>query len=457
MDLADYLAMGHIQTGGRIVLSRGFKFEPGISRQDRDKILERFTSPREFSDFFWAESLQAVRDRNSKTLLETLEKLKGFRHGFTHSDPTLKKFLSEFPIFFSRMTETDAIKTMDALYHIGIKDVEFWGAIYDHLRRSMEYYSYGALLRAFNIWEDNGLFGYKMELEEPYQRNFFNKTKAVLKQLTAEDTVLAGFLLESWGIPIDPIYERILKIDFPNLNSNKVISLNTYPKLLWLMANKGQIEDMDKYQHVVDQLPILMTIAYEQFLQNYELSDAYDHDMGVFDPLHWRSVGYYSKSYDKLGLSKDPNAMLVLEEAIYRKHECQVVDFPGGLDILANHMTNLKATERVKIYQMWSAQLEKEPSTISGQLRPDTLSDLISKLSQEMVLGELNYSDIAVLFLKVTAMLRNAEFDGQIFEMHDQQKEQLIADLEMVSAQIADGLIPPADIAETVSYIKNLI
>lgn len=384
-------------------------------------------------------------------------KLKGFRHGFTHSDPTLKKFMGEFPLFFSKMTEADAVKCMDALYHIGIKDVEFWGAIYDHLRRSLEYYSFGALLRAFNIWEDNGLFGYKMELEEPYKRSMFNKTKAVLKQLTAEDTVLAAFLLQSWGIPIDPLYERILLIDFPNLNSNKVISLNTYPKLLCLLSNRDTPEEYEKCQHVIDQLPILMTVAYEQFLQNYELSDAFDHDLGVYDPLHWRSLGYYSKCYSKLGLSDDANAMLVLEEAIYRKHECQIIDFPSGIDILSDHLTKLKGTERVKIFQMWSAQMEKETNTISGQLRPETLFHLVDKVCKEISLGELNYADTVVLFLKVASLIRNGEFDGQIFEMEPQQKEDLIGIFENLKGQIADGLIPPAEITETVTYIQNML
>ena len=117
------------------------------------------------------------------------------------------------------MPEVDFVKQTEHFYHIGIKDQLLMASVCDHIRRNFDYFSYNGLLLSLAHWQDGGMYGHKLVLENQYKRNFFDKTRQVMKRLNAEDLVLSAFMLSRWQVNVEPLMEKVMLLDYDNLNS----------------------------------------------------------------------------------------------------------------------------------------------------------------------------------------------------------------------------------------------
>ena len=382
-----------------------------FSASEDDK-LERFLTHKEFSDYRWGKCVESINRNNPKDLLFQLEKLRGLRLGFTHSDPAYIKFRNLFPEYLSKLSEQQMTSCYESLFHIGIKDPLLAEELYDFIRRSFEYLSFNGLLKSMVYWEDTGLFGYKMLVEDQFKVSFFNKVRGLYKKMNLEDLVLSAFVLDCWEVPIDPLISMIKQLNFDNLNSNKTFSVNAYPKLVYLLM---KYEDHENARKVLDQVSILMSLSYEQQLQSFELSDSFQLDIGVYDPLHWKSIGLYVQTILALGLDSR-ETFLYVEEAIQRKYECQLCDFTDCGMILKGTIHKMEGSERVKVVQMVNNLIHKEPENVPAQLTPAKFIELIEIVILELRYQELNRKELATLLSCLLDLVVKEEFDSHLEE-----------------------------------------
>jgi len=369
---------------------------------------------KEFSDYRFENSVAAMKTKDNKKLLHHMEKLRGLRLGFTLHDPMYLKFREHLiqHIQSQRLDEQEHSKCLENLFHIGIKDPELSQVIFADIKANFDYFSFNALLRSVTFWQDLDMYGERLLIQESLKKRFFSKVKAVYRKFSQEDLAQTAFVLDGWNVPIDPLMDLMKQIDYDELNSKKSFSLNTYPKVLSLLARHNLEKEALK---VMDQFPVLSSLAYEQNLQDFELSDAYQMDIGVYDPLHWRSIGLYTQAI--LALKLDSRDMMnYIEEAIARKFECQLCDLSEAVDILKGSQASMLPANRVMVIQMLNNLIHKEPDHIPYQLTPQKLIDLVQTLADEIKLEEISAREVYLVLNRLLELLLEERFDAQLEE-----------------------------------------
>lgn len=414
----------------------GFCLHRSFSAQN----VEAFLSPKEFSDFRWDRVLVALRGNDFQNMLKELNQMKGLRQGFTLRDSKYVKFAAEFPDKLKKMNPLEIEGTLEVLYQIGIKDIDLYGDIYDFIRKKFDSFSFNTLLHALSLWDDHDMFGYRMVLEDELKIKFLNKTKALLPKLTAEDLVICAYMLDSWGAPIHPLIERIKDLDYDNMNSKKTVSVNTFPKLVHLLCKYNLEEDAMK---ILEMVPILTTVTYEQMVQSFELNEAYQRDVGVYDPLHWKSIALYAEALRHCDMNT-PAMMHYIETAIERKMEVQILDFTNGPAIIYGQENCIRPMYRLMIFQMLNIVIQKEKEFVTYQLSPQKLLLCFKMLRNELNLAELSNYEMGTLFNEMTKLLVDGEFDGQL-EDDPKLEEELKEVFESIAENDTLALKAPLD------------
>ena len=402
---------------------------------------------REFSDYRFESSVKAMRVKDTKKFLFHLEKLRGLRLGFTLHDPLYLKFREEFIQLLQMqiLNEREFANCLESLFHIGIKDPELSQAIFAYIRMNIEYFSFNTLLRGVVFWQDLDMFGDGLLIDDSLKKNFFQKAKSVHKKFSLEDLVEVAFVLDGWDAPIDPLLARLKEFNFDFVNSKNPFSLNTFPKALSLLVKHQQEKEALK---MMDEYSVVTSVAYEQLLQNYELSDAFHMDIGVYDPLHWRSVGLYTQAVLALEL-ESRDTMTYIEEAIQRKFECQLCDFSEAVDILKGAQEAILPVHRVKVFQMLNNIAHKEPDLIQFQLTPQKLLDLLQILVEELKLSEVSGRELYMLLNRLLELLVEDRFDAQL------EEDGRWAQLKEVLLQVPDH--PDIFLQQSLAYVSRKI
>ena len=398
-------------TRSRLGMTRSFSSP--FDHQDDDALISM--NVKQLNDYRWRQCVDAMRSNDKAVFDSSLYHLRGLRQGMTHMSSTYMKFAGMLESYLPKLTEAERSKAIDHLYHIGIKDPQLWKEIYRFIRQNFEYDSYNALVSGLTVWTDNDLYGHKLLLEDSYKKSFLDKTRSLLKKMSPEDLVRAAYIADSWNVEIEPLIEKLRFLDYDNMNSKKILSLNTYPKLAYLMAKHNS---PDKTARILEMISISTTVAYDQVLQGYELNSPHDFNIGVHDPLHWKSIGLYARS---MILSKIVYREYTqyLDDAISRKAEVQVCDISDGTKILRDMREVIGPANRVKIVQMMNRVATQEPELIAVQLTPERLYDLMYILTDEARHEQLSTGELRGLTSAIGKMILDGDFDGHLADMHE--------------------------------------
>ena len=397
--------------------SRAFKGAPlrrfSMAPDDIEEETLGLMNARQLSDYHFERATRSIVEGKTSALDRELEKLRGLRLGFSHQDSTYKKFALEFADYLPKMNEVERAKMLEHLYQIGIKDPSLWRKIYRFIEANFEHDSYDSLLAGVSTWEDNDFFEYNLLLQDSFKKKFMDKTKGLLKKLLAEDLVKATFIIDSWNYNVDAPMELLKRVDFDNLNSKKVFSVNVYPKLAFLLAKHKAEGSAIK---ILEMMPINTTLAYDQILQAYELGSPHGQNLGVYDPLNWKSLALYSRSILKTGLLIREFTHYI-DEAIRRKSEIQICDLTSGPWILKDMQEVLQQESRQTMIQMLTQVVIKERDLVSLQMSPETTCAMFAVIKQEADRKEVSLQQLSSLAVALAQLIIDGEFDGQLVEI----------------------------------------
>lgn len=239
-----------------------------------------------------------------------------------------------------------------------------------------------------------------------------------------------------------PLEDQIKRINIDDFIEKKLMEVNSIAKYGRLLNKYGTTDDVLKF---TEHLPVITTLAYEQTLQEYELDDAFVGEIGVYDPLHWKSLALFSELLAANHIN-NPGLWLYIQEAIQRKSECQIVDFHNGWRLVKNNQEYLDKEFRLRVYQMMNEYINKERQIVACQMQGEDLLGLVANLEVELIRGELTTKDLLSLLLSLLKLVQEEEFDGHL---EDAEWKQL-ADSVATVAKKHPGAFP----AEALSALE---
>lgn len=363
--------------------------------------------------------------------LRTINKLPGFRLGLVHSDQNYQDFLSLLTECLPKLTDFKCFLALSRVAScINLKDSLFYEGLVDSASKMLNEQLSLNKIPVINAALQYIEFVYNLAKTQLSLQTHNQKHEKLLRhlihRLTSDEATMRS-------LDLKPLVEMLWISDVSGFQEEKEIILDFFSKkynsmpysaciheiqmniqgkrltadhladLLWsLHSNKtrakktkgketGELQETKEwlfldfeniFTNIIELFLVKSESDYDQGLQDYEFQDNYSYELGVKDPLLWRSLSQV------LYLSTLPeyyykDLAYRLTDTALRKSEIDLIDWESASLIIDAFLRMPEGYDRhalIRVIDMISSQIDQEGETVTYELNPRNVLRMASCL-----------------------------------------------------------------------------